>query len=92
VTVLTTGVACGGGGGDDQKAKPASSATSAPPASDSAAASTQSQIAAEYQQMMQDVMAKLAQATNDGGAPRALTREEVEALLRTQMQNFGIQR
>ncbi len=42
-------------------------------------------------EMLMSITSQLQQAVNNGGQPRALTAEEVEAMLRQQLQQLGIQ-
>ena len=77
--------------GDEPKATPTSE--NAPQSGQAGAATTAASPEASAQQvqdMLNSITSQLAQATNNGGQPKAITAQEVEAMLRQQQQQLGI--
>ncbi len=84
--LLLGAVACSGDGGGDSKSAPTTSPPSSVASAPNAGGTATPQ---DLTQLAQNVVQQLEQATTgEGGAPRAVTREEVDAILRAQTEQL----
>lgn len=77
-------------GGDGTKHVTTGQHVSTGQAGGAAPAAPSGATAQQVQDMLQSITSQLQQAANNGGQPRAVTAEEVEAMLRQQQQQLGI--
>jgi hypothetical protein len=88
VPLVLTGLGCSSGDDDHPKSAPNSSVRTTAPGTQNAASSASAQTPS-LDQMAEMLTKQLEQATNgNGGPPRAISREEVEALMRSQTEQM----
>lgn len=77
-------------GQDSEASRPSEAVTTDAGAGGSATAGSSLTPGQPGPEMLMSITNQLQQAVNNGGQPRALTAEEVEAMLRQQLQQIGI--